>query len=225
MRSISAATRCLSARRSPTSSTSSSSAMREIAEHRGADRVQRADDRHAVGHELLRLLCGRALPDAEHPRRACRRRRRRAAPSRRPAAGPRASPRRCGRASRGGCGTARSGARPRARRRPAAFARPSTTAPARRARARRAAVSAARPASREPIVTSTPAAARRTASPKPSAPDAPMIVTERCGVDTAAQPIPSRARVRPCAATRRSGRAPGTRAARRRPPPCTRRRR
>ena len=36
-----------------------------VGEGRGADRVQGGDDGDALGHHLLRLLGGRALPDAE----------------------------------------------------------------------------------------------------------------------------------------------------------------
>ena len=39
----------------------------EVGEDRGAHRVQRRDDVHALGDHLLRLLGGRALPDAQQP--------------------------------------------------------------------------------------------------------------------------------------------------------------
>ena len=42
----------------------------EVGQQRRADRVQAAHDAHAVGDHLRRLLGGRALPDAEQPRRA-----------------------------------------------------------------------------------------------------------------------------------------------------------
>ena len=69
IRSISAATRCLSSRRSPHTSTSSLERSIEFAERRRADGVQRRDDGDAFGDHLRRLLRGRALPDADHSRR------------------------------------------------------------------------------------------------------------------------------------------------------------
>jgi len=41
----------------------------EVAEHGGADCVERSDDRDTLGHELLRLLRRGSLPDPQHPRR------------------------------------------------------------------------------------------------------------------------------------------------------------
>ena len=63
------AARALSARRSPHTSTSSSSVCGEVLEAGGVDRVQGGDHAHALRHHLGRLLRRRALPDAEHARR------------------------------------------------------------------------------------------------------------------------------------------------------------
>ena len=68
MRSMSAMTRSLSSRWLPQTSTSSSSACSRSPHVGGADGVQRADHAHAVGHHLLGLLGGGALPHAEHAR-------------------------------------------------------------------------------------------------------------------------------------------------------------
>ena len=137
------------------------------------DRVQRGDDGDALGHHLLRLLCGRALPDAERAGRLAAdrgRQRHRAVDQDLTGAQRVAQVVEVLRLGAEGDGEEDDLAAPRC----LLVERPSTSAPGTASRSF-AAASSARSAEREPITTGLPASAQRSARPAPRAPVPPTI--------------------------------------------------